>query len=85
MSEYKDQLEGGEREKVTKLVQELREIAAKAQSGDQSITPDQIREAINATQQASLGLFQKVYEKRQAANESKDAGPEEPKSEEKKD
>lgn len=89
MAEFKDQLEGGEREKVTKLVQELREIVAKAQSGDQSLTPDEIREAINNTQQASLGLFQKVYEKRQAANESKEPEepkePKEPKTEEKKD
>lgn len=83
MNEFKDQLEAGEREKVTKLITELRELAAKGQSGDASITGEQIKEAIGATQQASLGLFQKVYEKRAAQN-AEPAKEEEPK-EEKKD
>ena len=77
MTEFKDQLEKDEQAKVSKLVQELREIATKGQSGDASITSDQIREAINSTQQASLGLFQKVYEKRAAANEPAQKEPEE--------
>ncbi|EJD40402.1 heat shock protein [Auricularia subglabra TFB-10046 SS5] len=85
MAEFKDQLDGDERDKVTKLVGELREVAAKGQSGDPSVTPDTIREAINATQQASLGLFQKVYEKRQAANEAKDEPKAEEENKEKKD
>ncbi|KAH7097223.1 heat shock protein [Auriculariales sp. MPI-PUGE-AT-0066] len=87
MTEFKEQLEKGEGDKVAKLVAELREVAAKGQSGDQGITPEQIREAISSTQQASLGLFQKVYEKRAAAsgNDSpKDSSPEEPKEGESK-
>ena len=82
MNEFKDQLETGERENVTKLVNELREVASKGQSGDPSVTPDSIREAINKTQQASLGLFQKVYEKRAAENSNNAS---ETKEEEKKD
>ena len=68
LNEFKDQLDATEKEKVTKLVEELRELAAKGQVGDASVTADQIREKINETQQASLGLFQKVYEKRNAEN-----------------
>ena len=68
MNEFKEQLDATEKEKVTKLVAELREIAAKGQGGDASITADTIREKINETQQASLGLFQKVYEQRNAEN-----------------
>ena len=68
MSEFKDQLEGGEREKVAGLITELRELAVKGQSADPSVTAEQIKEAIDKTQQASLGLFQKVYEKRNAEN-----------------
>jgi len=68
MNEFKDQLDATEKEKVTKLVGELRELAAKGQAGDGSVTAEQIREKINETQQASLGLFQKVYEKRNAEN-----------------
>ncbi|KAF8326878.1 heat shock protein [Cantharellus anzutake] len=68
MNEFKDQLDSAEQEKVTKLVAELRELAAKGQAADPSVTAAQIKEAISNTQQASLGLFQKVYEKRNAEN-----------------
>jgi molecular chaperone DnaK len=60
MSEFKDQLEAAEKEKVSKLVGELRELAAKGQASDASISADTIREKIAETQSASLGLFQKV-------------------------
>ena len=68
MNEFKDQLDATEREKVTKLITELRELAVKGQAGDASLTAETIREKISETQQASLGLFQKVYEKRAAEN-----------------
>ncbi|THH18531.1 hypothetical protein EW146_g1772 [Bondarzewia mesenterica] len=68
MAEFKDQLDATEKDKVTKHLAELRELAAKAQAGDESVTADAIREKINEAQQASLGLFQKVYEKRNAEN-----------------
>jgi molecular chaperone DnaK len=83
MKEFKDQLDKDEKEKVEKLVAELREIAAKGQAGDSSLTADGIREKINETQQASLGLFKKVYEKR--ASESTSEASSEGKEEEKKD
>ncbi|KAJ8581255.1 heat shock protein 70 [Rhizopogon salebrosus TDB-379] len=83
MNEFKDQLDATEKEKVTKLVGELRELAVKGQAGDGSVTAEQIREKINETQQASLGLFQKVYEKRNAENASSENSSEN--KEEKKD
>ena len=60
MGEFKDQLDSTEKDKVTKLVTELRELAVKGQAADPSITAEAIREKIHETQQASLGLFQKV-------------------------
>ncbi|KAH9485584.1 Heat shock 70 kDa protein [Psilocybe cubensis] len=84
MNEFKDQLDATEKDKVSKLVTELRELATKGQSGDASITADQIREKIGETQNASLGLFQKVYEKRAAENSSSEQPASENK-EEKKD
>lgn len=60
MTEFKDQLDATEKEKVTKHLVELRELAVKGQAGDESVTADAIREKINEAQQASLGLFQKV-------------------------
>jgi molecular chaperone DnaK len=86
MNEFKDQLDASEKEKVTKHITELREVAAKGQAGDGAVTADAIREKINETQQASLGLFQKVYEKKNAENSSSSTPePEEEKKEEKKD
>ena len=79
MSEFKDRLDTAEKEKVEKLVGELRELAVKGQAGDASLTADKIREKINETQQASLGLFQKVYEKRNAEEQAKEAPAEEKK------
>ncbi|KAI0278306.1 heat shock protein 70 family [Russula aff. rugulosa BPL654] len=60
MNEFKDQLDAAEKDKVTKHISELCEIAVKGQAGDGAVTADAIREKINETQQASLGLFQKV-------------------------
>jgi hypothetical protein len=60
MNEFKDQLDAAEKDKVTKLIGELRELAVKGQAADPSITAEIIKEKIDATQQASLGLFQKV-------------------------
>lgn len=85
MEEFKDQLDAAEKEKVTKHITELREIAARALGGDESLTAEAIREKINATQQASLGLFQKVYEKRSAEAASPEPSSTEAPKEEKKD
>ena len=85
MEEFKDQLDAAEKEKVTKHIAELREIAARALGGDESLTADAVREKINATQQASLGLFQKVYEKRSAESTSQESSSTEAPKEEKKD
>jgi len=79
MNEFKDQLDAAEKDKVTKLTAELREMAAKGQSGDASVNAELIKEKIHETQQASLGLFQKVYEKRNAETESSEAPKEEKK------
>lgn len=84
MEEFKDQLDAAEKEKVTTHITELREIAARALGGDESLTAEAIREKIHATQQASLGLFKKVYEKRAEAASSEPSSTEAPK-EEKKD
>ncbi|KDQ57146.1 hypothetical protein JAAARDRAFT_194320 [Jaapia argillacea MUCL 33604] len=70
MNEFKEQIDATEKEKVTKLIAEPREIAVKGQASDTSVTADQIREKVNETQQVSLGLFQKVYEKRNAEEQA---------------
>jgi len=85
MDEFKDQLDAAEKEKVIKHITELRDIAARALGGDETLTAEAIREKINETQQASLGLFQKVYEKRSAETASSESSSTEAPKEEKKD
>jgi molecular chaperone DnaK len=75
MAEFESQLDAAEREKVKKLLEELREIAAKGAAGDASVKAEEIKAAIDAAQQASLGLFQKVYEKRKAEGNAQEAAP----------
>ena len=60
IKEFKEQLDSTEIESVTKLVEELKEIAAKGQAGDANVTAEAIKEKMDAAQDASLGLFQKV-------------------------
>lgn len=84
MQEFESQLDTAEKEKVKKLLGELREIAAKGAAGETDVTAEQIKEAMDAAQQASLGLFQKVYEKR-AAEGKTDAAPEAEADKEKKE
>ena len=61
MVDFKDQIDKTEADNVNKLVVDLRAIAAKGQAGEAGITADAIREQISKTQQASLGLFSKVF------------------------
>ncbi|KAF8151193.1 heat shock protein 70 family [Pholiota molesta] len=79
MNEFKDQLDATEKEKVSALVTELRELASKGQVGDASVTADQIREKIG-----QLRTHPSVYEKRAAENSNTGSSESETK-EEKKD
>ena len=74
VAEFGEQLAAEDKEKLNGLIKELEETAAKAQSGDESVTVDQIREKIDETQQASLNLFKKVYEKRNDQGSSGSSG-----------
>lgn len=60
IKEFGEKVPAEEKAEVEKLVQELRELAVKAQGGDESIKADQIKDLIGKTQQKSLGLFAKV-------------------------
>ncbi|KAK1924350.1 heat shock protein [Papiliotrema laurentii] len=85
LAEFEAQLDAGEREKVKKLLAELREISAKGVAGDATVKADDIKAALDSAQQASLGLFQMVYEKKNKEAASEPASEEsESKPEEKK-
>lgn len=72
ITEFGEQLAAEDKEKVQSHLKELRELATKAAAGDDSVTADQINNKIGETQSASLTLFQKVYEKRNADSSSQD-------------
>jgi len=60
MAEFETQLDAAEREKVKKVLDELRQVAAQGAAGEPSVKAEDIKAAYDAAQQASLGLFQKV-------------------------
>lgn len=64
MSEHAAQLDAEEKGKLDVILKELREIAVKGQAGDASVSAEGIKEVMDKAQNASLALFQKVYEKK---------------------
>jgi molecular chaperone DnaK len=70
LAEFEAQLDATEREKVKKLLTELREVAAKGAAGEAGVTAEDIKAALDSAQQASLGLFQMVRKKQTAACET---------------
>jgi len=64
MSEHAAQLDAEEKGKLDVILKELREIAVKGQAGDASVSAEGIKEVMDKAQNASLSLFQKVYEKK---------------------
>jgi len=70
LAEFEAQLDATEREKVKKLLTELREVAAKGAAGEAGVTAEDIKAALDSAQQASLGLFQMVRKKKTAACET---------------
>jgi molecular chaperone DnaK len=76
MSEHAAQLDGEEKGKLDVLLKELRELAVKGQTGDASVSADGIKDAMDKAQNASLALFQKVYEKKSTDEKAEKATPE---------
>lgn len=61
LNDFKDQLDSAEAEKLRNQLQTLREEAAKAQSGDAAVNPEELKAKIDELQQSSLKLFEMVY------------------------
>ncbi|KAK4046992.1 Hsp70 ATPase ssc1 [Microbotryomycetes sp. JL201] len=87
IKEFREQVDAEEAKKVEGLVAELRELAIKSQGDAAGVDAQQIKDKISETQQASLTLFQKVYEARNKAGgeQASEAPKEDAKPEEKKD
>ncbi|GBC01872.1 hypothetical protein RclHR1_04360017 [Rhizophagus clarus] len=68
IEEYKDQLDQTESENIKSQIQSLKEIVAKAQTGESTLKADEIKSKVGELQIASLKLFEMVYKKREAEN-----------------
>jgi molecular chaperone DnaK len=60
LKEFEEQLDKEEAEKIRTKISELREVVAKAQSGEGTATSAELKKATDEVQQASLSLFEKV-------------------------
>lgn len=78
LSEFKEQIDKAEAEKVEALIREVEELATKGQAGEEGLEAQTIRSKIDELQQASLSLFKKVYESRnqQGGEQPKEGGEE---------
>ena len=72
MTDFKDKIDASEAEKIKIQLQELRDLIAK---GAEGTTPEEIKEKQDEVQQASLKLFQKVYESKDNASAPKEDEP----------
>ncbi|GAA5958228.1 hypothetical protein JCM21900_000153 [Sporobolomyces salmonicolor] len=66
LREFKEQVDAEEAKKVEQLIAELRELAIKAQGEGAGVTAEELKAKKDELQNASLNLFKKVYEKRNA-------------------
>ena len=60
LKEFEEQLDKEEAEKIRTKIADLREVVAKAQSGEGAATAAELKKATDEVQQASLSLFEKV-------------------------
>ncbi|KAF8541296.1 heat shock protein 70 family [Trichophaea hybrida] len=64
LKEFEDKLDKEEASSIKEKITAIREIVAKAQSGDSSITAESLKEQTDALQTASLTLFDKMHRAR---------------------
>lgn len=75
MDEFKEQIDKAEAETLKQKIADLRAEAMKAQSGEASLSPEELKAKIDDLQQSSLKLFEQVYKQRAAnSSESQDQG-----------
>ncbi|KAL7310526.1 Hsp70 ATPase ssc1 [Mucor circinelloides] len=64
MEDFKEQVDKSEAEKLKQQIEALRAETVKAQGGDESVKPDDIKAKIDELQSSSLKLFEMVYKNR---------------------
>jgi molecular chaperone DnaK len=76
LKEFEEKLDKEEAKTINEKITALREMTAKAQSGDASVTAEGLKEATDALQTASLTLFDKMHRARaeQSSEQSSSEG-----------
>lgn len=64
LKDFEDKLDKTEADSIKEKITGLRELVAKAQSGDSAITAEQLKAQTDAVQTASLNLFDKMHRAR---------------------
>ncbi|QIX00932.1 hypothetical protein AMS68_006449 [Peltaster fructicola] len=68
LKEFEDRLDKTEADKIREKITELREVIAKSQAGEGSVTAEQLKGKTDELQQASLTLFDKMHRARSEEN-----------------
>ncbi|KTW28079.1 hsp7-like protein [Pneumocystis carinii B80] len=69
LTDFEAQIEKEEADKIRSSISELRELIAKAQSGE-TVSSDELKNKMSELQQASLKLFENAYKKKQEAQQN---------------
>lgn len=64
LKDFEDKLDKTEADSIKEKITGLRELVGKAQSGDSTITAEQLKAQTDAVQTASLNLFDKMHRAR---------------------
>ncbi|KAK3100928.1 Hsp70 ATPase ssc1, partial [Teratosphaeriaceae sp. CCFEE 6253] len=68
LKEFEDKLDKSEAEKIREKITEMREVIAKNQSGEGSLTAEELKAKTDELQNASLTLFDKMHRARTEAS-----------------
>ncbi|KAK9474229.1 heat shock protein 70 family [Dipodascopsis tothii] len=80
LNEFEKQIDAEEAKKIKEKIAELRELVAKAQSGEE-VAPEDLKAKSDEVQNASLKLFEQVYKAKQEQSNNNEPPKDEKKSE----
>jgi molecular chaperone DnaK len=83
LKEYEEKLDKAEVEKIREKITSLREIVAKAQTGE-GVPAAELKEKVDELQNASLNLFDQIYKSRAQEGQQQEQPPQSENPEEKK-
>ena len=68
LNEFKDKIDQTEAQKITEKISQLREVIAKSQAGESSVSAQELKNSTDELQSASLTLFDQMHKARAESN-----------------